>query len=187
MRGSAPASVRDAGERDVRAIMEIYNDAVLHSSAIWNETTVDAANRAAWIAGRRGAGYPVLVAVEESGAVLGYGSFRDWRAFEGYRHTVEHSLYVAKDRRGAGVGEALLIELIERARLAGKHVMVAAIDANNEASIRLHQKLGFAQVGFLKEVGAKFGLWLDLALFQLTLDSRAASGERGEIAGGGPT
>jgi phosphinothricin acetyltransferase len=164
--------VRDAEAKNIDGIVAIYNDAVANTTAIWNEVTVDAANRASWLSDRQRLGYPVLVAVDETGAVLGYASFGDWRAWDGYRHTVEHSVYVRTDRRGGGIGRALLVELINRARALGKHVMVAGIEARNEASIRLHHKLGFESVGHLKEVGTKFGRWLDLAFLQLTLDGR---------------
>jgi phosphinothricin acetyltransferase len=164
--------IRAAGAGDIGGILAIYNDAVANTTAIWNGTPVDAANRAAWLAERERQGYPVLVAADADGAVLGYASFGDWRAFDGYRHTVEHSVYVRRDRRGAGVGRALMAALIERARALGKHVMVAAIEAENAASIRLHQALGFAPVGHLPQVGTKFGRWLDLAFLQLTLDAR---------------
>lgn len=162
--------IRDAVEGDIAGITAIYNEAVAHTTAIWNATQVDAANRLSWLADRRRAGYPVLVAVDASGGVLGYASFGDWRAFEGYRHTVEHSVYVRADQRGAGVGYALMLALVERARHLGKHVMVGALESGNLASIRLHEKLGFEQVGHLKQVGTKFGKWLDLTLLQLTLD-----------------
>jgi phosphinothricin acetyltransferase len=165
--------VRDAETRDIAGIVAIYNDAVLHTTAIWNEKTVDAANRAAWLADRQRAGYPVLVAIDDAGAVAGYASFGDWRAFDGYRHTVEHSVYVRKDCRGAGIGRALMVALIERARRIGKHVLVAGIDAKNVGSIAMHRKLGFEEVGLLREVGTKFGGWLDLAFLQLKIDSRA--------------
>jgi L-amino acid N-acyltransferase YncA len=164
--------VRDATEDDIEAITAIYNDAVANSTAIWNEVTVDAANRAAWLAERKSESFPVLVALDDSGAVAGYASFAAWRAWDGYRHTVEHSVYVRKDQRGSGIGTTLMVELIYRARTLGKHVMVAGIEASNEASIRLHHKLGFTTVGLLKEVGTKFGAWLDLAFLQLTLDQR---------------
>ncbi|KRW93488.1 GNAT family N-acetyltransferase [Paracoccus sp. MKU1] len=165
--------IRDAEDQHINGITAIYNDAVAHTTAIWNETQVDAANRMAWLRDRRRAGYPVLVAVGRNGQVLGYASFGDWRAFDGYRHTVEHSVYVRGDQRGAGIGRALMLDLIERARDLGKHVMVAGIEAGNAASIRLHEELGFEQVGHLKQVGAKFGRWLDLAFLQLMLDERA--------------
>jgi phosphinothricin acetyltransferase len=164
--------IRDAEAKDIDGIVAIYNDAVANTTAIWNEVTVDAANRAAWLADRQRLGYPVLVAVDDMGAVLGYASLSDWRAWDGYRHTVEHSVYVRTDQRGGGIGQSLMIELIDRARNLGKHVMVAGIEAGNDASIRLHHKLGFETVGHLKEVGTKFAAWLDLAFLQLTLDGR---------------
>lgn len=165
--------IRDAGEADIEGIVAIYNDAVVRTTAIWNEGTIDAADRRAWLADRERAGYPVLVAVDADGMVLGYASFGDWRAWDGYRHTVEHSVYVRADQRGKGIGKALMLGLIGRARSIGKHVMVAGIEARNRGSIRLHERLGFQSVGVFRQVGAKFGAWLDLAFLQLTLDRRA--------------
>ncbi|WP_423194949.1 MULTISPECIES: GNAT family N-acetyltransferase [unclassified Cupriavidus] len=170
--------IRDAGAADIEGITEIYNHAVASTTAIWNDTQVDVANRTNWHADRLRLGYPVLVAVQEDGQVLGYASFGDWRAFDGYRHTVEHSVYVRADQRGKGIGEALMRALIERARALGKHVMVGAIEARNAGSIRLHEKLGFQHVGHMKEVGTKFGAWLDLAFMQLTLDDRQSPDAR---------
>lgn len=169
--------IRDAGQADIEGITAIYNDAVVHTTAIWNEVTIDTANRSAWLADRRRAGYPVLVAVDGAGGVLGYASFGDWRAWDGYRHTVEHSVYVRADQRGNGIGNTLMLALIERARGIGKHVMVAGIEAKNVGSIRLHEKIGFEHVGHLKQVGTKFGAWLDLVFLQLTLDARTAPDE----------
>ncbi|BEM14653.1 MULTISPECIES: GNAT family N-acetyltransferase [Serratia] len=165
--------IRNATLNDSAAIAAIYNDAVLNSTAIWNEQTVDAANRAAWIGERQAAGYPVLVAVNGADEAIGYASFGDWRAWDGYRHTVEHSVYVHQAHRGEGIGKALLIALIARAREIGKHVMVAGIESGNQASIQLHLALGFREVGRMEQVGAKFGQWLDLTFLQLTLDERA--------------
>ena len=165
--------IRDAHAGDIEAILAIYNDAVSNTLAIWNEKTVDAANRAAWLSDRARAGYPVLVAIDAEDKVAGYASFGDWRPFEGFRHTVEHSVYVRADRRGAGVGKALMGELIARARGLGKHVMVAGIEAGNAGSIALHKQLGFEEVGLMRQVGTKFGAWLDLAFLQLQLDTRS--------------
>ncbi|MFB2550666.1 GNAT family N-acetyltransferase [Ensifer soli] len=167
--------VRDATGDDLIGITAIYNDAVLNTTAIWNETPVDVANRAAWLTARREAGYPVLVAVTDAGAVGGYASFGDWRPFEGYRFTVEHSVYVEKDARGLGIGRALMDALIERAVALGKHVMVAGIEDGNRASIALHERLGFVTVGVATEVGTKFGRWLDLRFMQLTLPVSGAT------------
>lgn len=168
--------VRDAAAGDAAAIAAIYNAAVRGTTAIWNETPVDAADRAAWIADRQGAGFAVVVAAEPGrgpgGGVVGYAAFGPFRAFDGYRHTVEHSVYVRADRQGAGIGAALMAALIARARAQGRHAMVGAVEAGNAASIRLHERLGFAAVGRMPQVGAKFGRWLDLALLQLTLDDR---------------
>jgi L-amino acid N-acyltransferase YncA len=165
--------IRDAIEADIEGITAIYNDAVINTTAIWNEVMIDAVNRRAWLADRERAGYPVLVAIDADGTVLGYASFGDWRAWDGYRHTVEHSVYVRADKRGNGIGKALMLDLIDRAKEIGKHVMVAGIEARNEGSIRLHEKLGFQTAGLLKQVGSKFGTWLDLTFLQLTLDQRA--------------
>lgn len=164
--------IRDAVDADAPSIAGIYNDAVVNTTAIWNEVQVDVANRVGWMADRRRLGYPVLVAVDSDGNVLGYASFGDWRAFDGYRHTVEHSVYVRTDRRSGGIGKALMQALIERARSIGKHVMVAAIEAGNQGSIALHEALGFQRTGLMPQVGMKFGRWLDLAFLQLILDDR---------------
>jgi phosphinothricin acetyltransferase len=161
-------TVRPAVEADVPAITAIYNDAVRHTTAIWNDIVVDEANRRAWCEARLAAGYPVLVA-EEDGAVVAYGSFGDFRAFDGYRFTVEHSVYVAEGSRRRGIASALVTALEDEARALGKHVMIAGIAADNVASIALHARLGFAETGRMPEVGFKFGRWLDLVLMQKRL------------------
>ncbi|MEG4670282.1 N-acetyltransferase family protein [Enterobacter cloacae] len=164
--------VRHACTEDCAAIGEIYNHAVLHTAAIWNDTTVDTDNRIAWFEARTLAGYPVLVS-EENGIITGYASFGDWRAFDGFRHTVEHSVYVHPDHQGKGIGRMLMKALIIEARDIGKHVMVAGIEAQNHASIHLHQTLGFVTTGQMPQVGTKFGRWLDLTFMQLQLDERS--------------
>lgn len=160
--------IRDAHDTDLPALRDIFNDAVRNTTAIWMDNEVDLANRQAWLAARAQQGYPILVA-EDSGEVLGYASFGDWRPFDGFCHTVEHSVYVRADQRGRGLGPQLLAALIERARACDKHVMVAAIESGNTASIRLHQRLGFVVTGQMPQVGRKFGRWLDLTFMQLIL------------------
>ncbi len=164
-------TIRDAAEADLPGIMDIYNDAVANTTAIWNEAVVDLENRKAWFTARRERGFPVLVAVRGR-QVLGYASYGDWRAFDGYRHTVEHSVYVQKDARGTGTGKRLLKALIDRASFNGIHVMIAGIEAENTASITLHEKLGFRVVGRFSEVGIKFGRWLDLTCMELKVPAR---------------
>ncbi|MFY2736159.1 GNAT family N-acetyltransferase [Pseudocitrobacter faecalis] len=164
-------SIRFATKEDCATIAEIYNHAVVHTAAIWNDKTVDTDNRIAWFEARQFAHFPVLVS-EENGVVTGYASYGDWRAFDGFRHTVEHSVYVHPDHQGKGLGRALLAELIEEARRRGKHVMVAGIEAQNAASLHLHETLGFVTTGQMPQVGTKFGRWLDLTFMQLQLDNR---------------
>ena len=126
-------SIRFARKADCAAIAEIYNHAVLYTAAIWNDQTVDADNRIAWFEARTIAGYPVLVS-EEDGVVTGYASFGDWRSFDGFRHTVEHSVYVHPDHQGKGLGRKLLSRLIDEARDCGKHVMVAGIESDESVA-----------------------------------------------------
>jgi phosphinothricin acetyltransferase len=165
--------IRDAVPADLPAVRDIYNDAVLNTTAIWNEQPVDLANRQAWFDARQAQAYPILVAVDQLDAVVGYASYGDWRPFEGFRHSVEHSVYVRADQRGNGLGPKLLTELIERARAGNKHVMVAAIESGNTASIRLHDRLGFKITGQMPQVGIKFGRWLDLTFMQVILNPGA--------------
>lgn len=161
--------IRDAGLSDIAAITAIYNHAVLHTTAIWNDAPISVQNRIDWLQQRQAQGYPVLVAVNQAHEVLGYASFGEWRPFDGYKQTVEHSVYVREGQQGAGIGTALMQALMLRARQLDKHVMVAAVDADNIASIKLHLALGFQQVGLMPQVGRKFGRWLDLLWLQLIL------------------
>ena len=164
--------IRPATPQDAAAIAAIYNDAVRHTTAIFNEHEVDVQNRIDWMQGREAAGFPVLV-LEEAGEAVGYASYGPFRPHDGYRATVEHSVYIRSDLRGGGRGKALMVALIDRAKAQGLHVMVAGIEASNEASIELHERLGFERVGVMVQVGQKFGRWLDLLLMQLRLDDRA--------------
>jgi L-amino acid N-acyltransferase len=159
--------IRDAGEGDAGGILRIYNDAVAHTTAIWNEQLSDLDSRRAWLAERQSSGYPVLVAAEGSD-ILGYASFGAFRPWDGYRHTVEHSVYVDGAARRRGIGHALMERLIARARLMRMRVMIAGIEATNEPSLQLHARLGFVKVGHLRSVGRKFDRWLDLVFMQLT-------------------
>lgn len=163
----SPPSIRPATEADLPAILAIYNDAVENTTAIWNEKPADLANRKAWFSERTAKGFPVLVA--ERDGVIGYGSFGDFRPFDGYRVTVEHSVYVSKDARGQAAGEALLAALVAEAKRMQKHNMIGGIDASNAPSIALHVKFGFEEVGRMPGVGEKFGKPLDLVLMQKVL------------------
>ncbi|MGG7566326.1 N-acetyltransferase family protein [Rhodovulum sp. DZ06] len=168
----------DAAPRHLPGMLAIYNQVVADSAAIYRDDPATAEERAAWIADRQGAGFPVIVAEDADGAVLGYASYGPWRgAFPGYRFTVEHTIMIRDGARGRGLGRALMEALEARARAQGIHVMLGSVDADNPGSIALHEKLGFKVVARHEQVGAKFGRWLDMVFLQKILDDRAAPPE----------
>ncbi|MEK7951318.1 GNAT family N-acetyltransferase [Luteolibacter soli] len=153
------------------AILEILNEAILHSTALYDYVPRAPEAMVSWFATKRAHGFPVVGAVDAAGRLLGFASWGTFRAFPAYKYTVEHSVYVHADARGRGLGKALLLELIRRAREAQLHVLVGCIDAANTASIQLHQRLGFTHSGTFPQVGFKFGQWLDVAFYQLNLET----------------
>ena len=161
-------SVRPAALADLPGILAIYNAVIATSTTVYMDDPVTLANRREWFEGRVKAGYPVLVAAEGS-AILGFSSFGDFRAFPGYRFTVEHSVHIADGQRGKGLGRQLVQALIPLAKQRGKHVILGGIDAENAGSIRFHEKLGFTEVAHMPQVGFKFGRWLDLVFMQKIL------------------
>ena len=165
--------IREATEQDLAAALAIYNDVVATSTAIYRDEPMAFDEYEQWWRTRVAQGYPVLVAVSDD-AVVGYATFGDFRAWPGYRFTVEHSVHVRSDQRGLGVGSQLLRALIERATQLGKHVMIAGVDADNAASIRFHERLGFESAAHLRQVGFKFGRWLDTVYMQRGLGDRPA-------------
>jgi L-amino acid N-acyltransferase len=164
--------VRDATDADAEAISAIYNALVPTTTVAWTEELESVDQRRAWLGDQAERGDPVLVA-EVGGEVVGfasYGGFRDSMKWPGYARTVEHTIHVREDHWGSGIGRTLMEALVDRARAAGKHVMVGALDGANDASLRFHERLGFVEVARMPEVGRKFGRWLDLVLVQRTLD-----------------
>jgi phosphinothricin acetyltransferase len=160
--------IDDAVEADLPDILAMYNDVIATSTAVYSELPVTLENRQEWFRARVAQGYPVLVARDDTG-VIGYATFGDFRAWPGYRFTVEHSVHIRADRRGQGIGTRLMQALLPRARALGKHVMIGGIDADNAASIRMHERLGFERSAHMKEVGRKFDRWLDLVFMQRKL------------------
>lgn len=160
--------IRDATTGDLPGILEIHNEAIANTTAIWDETLADLDERRRWLDDRRASGFPVLVA-DVDGAVAGYASYGVWRAKSGYRYTVENSVYVHVDHHRRGIATALMTALIERARAGGIHVIVASVESSNTTSIALHERFGFRIVAQMPEVGRKFGRWLDMTYLQLTL------------------
>lgn len=161
--------VRDAQAGDLEAIAAILNQEITGGTASWTETPKTLEDMARWLDGRRAHGAPVIVA-EAGGEVLGYASYGPFRVGEGYRETVEHSVYVARKARGRGIARLLMERLIGQARAAGLHRMVGGVSADQPASLALHRRLGFAEQGRLAQVGLKRGRRLDLVLMVLALD-----------------
>lgn len=153
------------------AILDILNDAIVNSTALYDYRPRTAENMRSWFEIKQASGFPVLGAVDERGRLLGFASYGTFRAWPAYKYTVEHSVYVHKDARGRGIGATLLKRLIAVAEAREVHVLVGGIDVQNRASIALHEKLGFVHAGTIREAGFKFGRWLDLAFYQLTLSS----------------
>ncbi|MCI4662202.1 MAG: N-acetyltransferase family protein [Neomegalonema sp.] len=177
-------TIGPADESDLPAILAIYNREIREGTALWNTAERDLAQMTGWYRERRAAGFAVLAAQEgsdegsdeggnegarEGAQLLGFASFGPFRPHDGYRHTIEHSLYVAADRRGEGIGGALLAALEREARAGGYHVMLGAIEAGNAGSLALHARHGFIETARMPEVGRKFGRWLTLVIMQKTL------------------
>jgi L-amino acid N-acyltransferase len=163
--------LHDATEDDLAGLLAIYNDVVATSTAIFSDLPATLDERRQWWQARIAQGYPVLVARDARG-VVGFSTFGDFRAWPGYRFSVEHTVHVRADGRGRGTGTQLVRALMPRAAALGKHVMIAGVDADNAASIRFHERLGFSRAGLLREVGFKFGRWLDLVFLQRTIQDR---------------
>lgn len=154
--------------RDGDAILAIVNDAILNSTAWYEYQPWDAARLTSWFDAKRAGGWPLLVA-EADGEALGFASFGSFRDRPAYARTVEHSVYVAAAARGRGVGRRLLDAIVEAARARELHAMIGGVDAANEGSLAFHRAAGFVEAGRLREVGWKFGRWLDLIFMQKLL------------------
>jgi len=167
-------TIRPAAPADLLPILGIYNEIITTSTAVYALAPVTLENRRRWYDERTAAGYPILVAVTDE-VVRGFSTFGDWRgAWPGYRYTVEHSVHVRVGDRGQGIGRQLVEALFPLACAQQKHVMLGGIDAANTASIRFHERLGFERVAHCREVGHKFGRWLDLVFMQRWLDAPGA-------------
>ncbi|HOZ74159.1 MAG TPA: N-acetyltransferase family protein [Flavobacterium sp.] len=162
-------SIRPACIEDVPAILDIVNYSILHTTANYNYDILSLETQLQWFADKQARNYPVIVA-EHNGQTVGFGTYGMFREKIGYQYTVEHSVYVAQDYVGQGIGGKLLEALIELAKSEGYHVMVGGIDADNSGSIAFHKRYGFVENGVIREAGFKFGRWLDLMFMQLILE-----------------
>jgi len=161
--------VRPATSDDLPGILKIYNEAVLNTTASYDYEPRTLEHRAAWFEDHVEGNYPVFVALDDDGRVAGWSALNRYHDRKGYRFTAENSVYVAADQRGRGIGRLLMQPLLEAARQRGLHAILAGIDAENEASIRLHAAFGFVKVAHFKQVGFKFGRWLDVIYMELLL------------------
>jgi phosphinothricin acetyltransferase len=155
-------------------ILDILNDAIVTSTALYDYQTRSPESMDVWFRGKSAGHFPVIGALDDDDRLLGFATYSVFRTWPAYKYSVEHSLYIHKHHRGKGIGLALMQQLIDAARSQQFHVLVGGIDRENRASIALHESLGFAHAGTIRQAGFKFGRWLDLAFYQLVLDTPAA-------------
>lgn len=156
-------------DRHAEAMLAIFNDAIVNSTALYDYKPRTMANMTTWFEAKAKGGYPVIGFESKSGELMGFASYGTFRAWPAYKYSVEHSVYVHARFRGQGVGRRLLEAVIEAARAQDYHVLIGGIDATNQPSLALHERLGFTHCGTIRQVGFKFGRWLDLAFYQLVL------------------
>jgi L-amino acid N-acyltransferase len=161
--------LHEATPRDLPALLEIYNDVIANTTAVYDYEPHTLEMRTQWLHTKNEQGFPVFVATMDN-EIVGFSSIGPFRAWAAYKFSVENSVYVAAKHRGKGIAKKLILPLIEAAKQLGMHTIVAGIDASNEASLRLHEHFGFKEVAHFKEVGYKFNRWLDLKFLQLMLE-----------------
>jgi L-amino acid N-acyltransferase YncA len=161
-------TIRDATENDLQQMLDIYNEIIANTTAVFQYDLHTLDMRKEWFAQKQKENHPVFIA-EENNEVVGFSTFGQFRNWQAYKHSVENSVYVRADQRGKGIGKLLLQPLIYTAKQMRVHTMIAGIVADNEASIILHIQFGFIEVAYFKEVGFKFDKWLDLKFFQLMI------------------
>ncbi|HVX25387.1 MAG TPA: GNAT family N-acetyltransferase [Parafilimonas sp.] len=159
-------TIRNATENDLQATLDIYNEIIANSTAIFQYELQTLEMRKTWFVEKKEKNYPVFVA-EENNMIVGFSTFGQFRNWQAYKFSVENSVYVKADCRGRGIGKLLLQPLIDVAKEMQLHTIIAGIVAENEASLALHKQFGFIEVAHFKEVGYKFNKWLDLKFLQL--------------------
>jgi len=166
--GQTNISIRLATEDDLPGMLEIYNDIILNTTAVYEYEPHTLEMRRQWFLTKQEQRFPVFLA-EEDGNLAGFSSIGPFRAWAAYKYSVENSIYVKSGLRGKGIGRLLLAPLIGAARNLKMHTIIAGIEATNEASIKLHESFGFNEVAHFNEVGWKFERWLDLKFLQLLI------------------
>lgn len=161
--------VKSCTGKQLPEILEILNEAILHSTALYDYKPRTMENMKSWYSAKQQGNYPVIGVFDSDENLLGFTSFGPFRNWPAYKYSVEHSIYVRSDMRGKGLGELLLKEIVKSAGSQDYHVLIGGIDASNTASIHLHEKEGFVFSGTINHAGYKFGRWLDLSFYQLIL------------------
>ena len=163
--------IRCEPRRHSAPILAIFNEAIANSTALYDYRPRAAESMVGWFEAKTKGRYPVIGIEDDSGTLVGFGSYGAFRAWPAYKYTVEHSVYVDSECRGRGVGRLLLEALIERAKTQHYHVLIGGIDGDNAVSIKMHKKFGFTFCGEVREAGFKFGRWLHLHFYQLILST----------------
>lgn len=156
-------------EKQLPEILEILNEAILHSTALYDYKPRTLDDMKNWYSAKQQGNYPIIGVFDPEENLLGFSSYGPFRNRPAYKYTIEHSVYVRSDMRGKGLGRILLREIIKSAEEQDYHVMIGGIDASNINSIILHEKEGFVFCGTIKQAGYKFGEWLDLSFYQFIL------------------
>jgi phosphinothricin acetyltransferase len=160
--------IRQAELKDINKILDIVNYEIINSTVVYDYEIRTYEQQLKWFKQKQADGMPLIV-TEIENEVVGFGTYGIFRSWAAYQFSVEHSIYIDKNSRGRGIGKQLLSELIELAKAGGYHIMIAGIDSSNNGSFEFHKKFGFEEIGTFREVGFKFGKWLDLHFLQLFL------------------
>jgi len=155
-------------ESDAQTILEIINYNIINSTSLYDYNPRTLEQQKYILQDKITKGYPVIVAILNN-EVVGFGSYSEFRFREAYKYTVEHSIYVSNNFQGIRIGHLLIEELIKIAKNQKLHTMIGVIDAENQVSVKFHEKYGFKNVGVIKESGYKFDRWLDSVFMQLIL------------------
>jgi L-amino acid N-acyltransferase len=158
-------------DRHAKAILAIFNDAIINSTALYDYKPRTPEMMAAWFDAKSKGKYPVIGIENDAGDLMAFGSYGVFRAWPAYKYSVEHSVYVDARFRGQGIGKRVLQEVIAAADRQEYHTLLGVIDTSNSVSIRLHEALGFTHCGTIRQAGFKFGRWLDVSFYQLILST----------------
>ena len=161
--------LRPCTEQQLPEILDLFNDAILNSTSLYDYKIRTLDMMVAWYADKQKGSFPIVGAFDENNTLLGFSTYGMFRVRPAYKYSIEHSVYVRADKRGQGLGKILLSEIIKKAEEQDFHIMVGVIDTSNTVSMKLHEQEGFVLTGIMKEVGYKFDKWLDAAFYQLTL------------------